>query len=107
MKLDKTLNILADYPDISIAVEEMGAFFKVELHCATHQLTLLENTILSKLALFPAYTSTDLSRELVISTDTVREYISRLKSKGFLVRDGGRRYGTWKVTTVGLQLIEK
>ncbi|MFA7060002.1 MAG: HTH domain-containing protein, partial [Pedobacter sp.] len=69
------------------------------------QLTALENRILSKLALYPAYSSTDLSRELEISSDTAREYIARLKSKGLLQREGARRYGSWKVTDTGLQLI--
>lgn len=98
------------FPDLKLLFEEQGDFFRAELRLGTHQLTpqltMLENTILSKLALFPAYSHTDLSRELEISSDTVREYIARLKSKGLLVREGGRRYGSWKVTDVGLQLIK-
>jgi predicted transcriptional regulator len=69
-------------------------------------LTLLENKILTVLITFPAYSSRDISRELGIGTDTVREYIARLKSKGLLVREGGRRYGSWKVTDVGVQLMK-
>jgi DNA-binding transcriptional MocR family regulator len=42
--------------------------------------------------------SAGLARELEVSLDTVREYISLLKIKGLLVSEGAKRSGFWRIT---------
>ena len=101
---------LKSYPEVALAVEEMGDFFKVELRLntpqSTPQITMLECKILRTLAVSPSLNNKDLARELAISADTAREYIARLKSKGLLVREGARRYGSWLVTETGRVVID-
>jgi ATP-dependent DNA helicase RecG len=100
---------LKEYPEVSISVEEMGDFFKVDLRLAPPitppievgleaNLTELEIKLLTLLKAEPGTSAGVIASRLEIRRDTVKEYLQRLKGKGFLVREGNPRSGRWLVT---------
>ncbi len=104
-------DFLVAYPEITLKIEEMGDFFKVEL-CHISPITPpitppiipatdLEQRILKLLLHAPALSSGDLANSLSMRRDTVKKYLGRLKEKGLLVREGPTRTGRWRVTDAG------
>lgn len=93
---------LQEYPELAIAVEEMGDFFKVELRLAPpvtplveFDLTGLEIKILRLLYAKPRESTSGIANELDIRIDTVKDYLKRLKAKGVLARKGTPKTGVW------------
>ncbi|MBI4980201.1 winged helix-turn-helix transcriptional regulator [Candidatus Woesearchaeota archaeon] len=60
--------------------------------------TELEETILRFLINNPSATRKIIAEKLNLSPETVKEYLEKLKEKGFLKREGGRKMGYWVVT---------
>ncbi len=104
---------LKSYPEVVLAVEEMGDFFKVELRLSPPitppitppineaidaELTELELKLLKLLRLEPKISTSGLAQKMGIKRDTVKEYLTRLKIKGVLVRNGTPRSGFWELT---------
>ncbi len=105
---------LKDYPDVSIAVEEIGDFFKVELRLTPpitvkiqENLTALEMKLLKLLNAAPKTSTTVAAKELDMRRDTVKEYVQRLKIKGLLVRKGTPKSGLWTLTEVAKKALEE
>ena len=48
-----------------------------------------------------------MAAQLGMSRDTVKEYLGRLKEKGFLVREGSLKTGRWRVTAAGQAALEE
>ena len=101
-------DFLVAYPKITLKMEEIGNFFKVEL-CHISPITPpitppiipttdLEQRILKLLLDAPALSSGDLANSLSMRRDTIKKYLGRLKAKGLLVREGPTRTGRWRVT---------
>jgi ATP-dependent DNA helicase RecG len=103
---------LKEYPEISISVEEMGDFFKVDLRLnppitppitppielvKEANLTELEMKLLTLLKAKPGTSAGVIASQLEIRRDTVKEYLQRLKGKGLLIREGSSRSGRWIV----------
>jgi len=62
--------------------------------------TELEQKILNLIKRKTTITRLEISRELKLSTNTVKEYLDRLKEKGYLERVGGRKHGYWRIRGV-------
>jgi DNA-binding Lrp family transcriptional regulator len=60
-------------------------------------LTDLEIKLLTLLKAEPRISASAIASKLEIKRDTVKEYLQRLKGKGFLVREGTPRSGRWIV----------
>ena len=99
---------LREYPEISITVEEMGDFFKVELRLTPiitppitppieAHLTELEMKLLGLLLANPRASATALASQLGIRSDTVKEYVNKLKAKRLITRVGPKRGGHWEI----------
>lgn len=59
--------------------------------------TELEQKIFDLIKENPKMTRKEIAKKLNFSTDTVKEYLQKLKGKGLLARVGGRKYGYWKI----------
>ncbi|MDP2926219.1 MAG: helix-turn-helix domain-containing protein [Nanoarchaeota archaeon] len=59
--------------------------------------TELEQKILNLIRNKPAMPRSEIAKELSIADDTVKEYLAKLKIKGFLKRIGADRGGYWEV----------
>jgi len=59
--------------------------------------TALEEKILAKIGKNPKITRKELAIQLVISEETIKEYLKRLRKKGLLLRRGGRKEGYWEI----------
>ncbi len=109
---------LKSYPEISIAVEEMGNFFKAELRLTPpitppigvvmeSHLTELEMKLLRLMNAALRTTASAIAKKLDMRRDTVKEYLNRLKTKGLLVREGTPKSGQWLLTeTAHMELKE-
>lgn len=95
----------------------MGDFFKVDLRITPliappitppitpppmgvvmeANITELEIKLLTLLKAEPRISAAAVASQLEIRIDTVKEYLHRLKGKGFLVREGNTRSGHWIV----------
>ena len=60
-------------------------------------MTKLESKILSEISNNTKISRNELAEKLGISSDTVKEYIEKLKKKGVLVRIGKTSGGHWEV----------
>jgi len=57
----------------------------------------LENKVLSEIRKNPKISRKELSKELGISSDTIKEYLEKLKSKGAIERIGKTSAGYWEI----------
>lgn len=60
-------------------------------------LTELENKIVSKIKINPKISRKELAVHLEITSDTVKEYLNKLKKKSILRRVGRTSAGYWEV----------
>ncbi|MCK4357984.1 MAG: winged helix-turn-helix transcriptional regulator [Candidatus Cloacimonetes bacterium] len=60
-------------------------------------ITVLEDKIINEIYNDPKITRVKIASKLYISSDTVKEYLKRLKRKGLLQRVGSDRNGYWKI----------
>lgn len=113
---------LKSYPELELALSEMGDFFKAELR-ATPPITPpitppttepdgkgatdLELRLLRLLDNDPRLSSAVMAKRLQMGRDTVKEYLGRLKTKKWLLREGGPRTGLWLVTEEGKMTLER
>lgn len=63
----------------------------------SYQITDLEKKILIKMKENSKITRKELAKELDLSLNTIKEYISKMKKKNLLTRVGSSRNGYWKV----------
>lgn len=63
----------------------------------TPQITELEERILGVLKQNPTFSRNEIAETLKIGTETVKEYIQKLKNKKLIIREGNNRTGYWKV----------
>jgi ATP-dependent DNA helicase RecG len=61
------------------------------------KITKLESAILKLLHKNQKYTRKDIALKMALSEETVKEYIHKLKAKGVLTREGGRKLGQWEI----------
>ncbi len=92
---------------------QFGKFFAVTLFRPTHEElgklagdtpqktpqkpTELEQKILGSIKKKPTITREEIAKELNITSDTVKEYLEKLKNKELLSRVGGRKHGYWEI----------
>ncbi len=60
--------------------------------------TELEQKIIDVIKKNKSITREEIAKELNITPDTVKEYLEKLKKKGWLLRVGGRKQGSWEIT---------
>ncbi len=63
-------------------------------------LTKLETKIFLEIVNNPKISRKDLSNKLNIKLDTIKEYLNKLKTKGFLARKGTTSKGYWEVKKI-------
>jgi ATP-dependent DNA helicase RecG len=61
------------------------------------EVTGLSARILQHLHNEPTLTRVQLAAKLNVGPDTVKEYLTKLKRRGLLIREGGRKTGHWVV----------
>jgi ATP-dependent DNA helicase RecG len=107
---------LSKYPEVTLHVEEMGDFFIASLRVSPpisppisgiDVITSLEERVLRCIVLSPTVSSGDMASQLGMSRDTIKEYLGRLKEKGFLVREGSTKSGRWRVPEAGRVALEE
>ena len=57
----------------------------------------LENEIIKLITLDPIITMTALAKKLHVTSRTVERAMKKLRESGRIVREGGKRYGRWKI----------
>lgn len=62
------------------------------------KLTPLQLKVLVEIVVSPTRSRADISKSIGVGEGDVNSTISTLKKKGLLVREGGRRYGQWRIT---------
>ncbi|MBT5022177.1 HTH domain-containing protein, partial [Candidatus Woesearchaeota archaeon] len=45
----------------------------------------------------PEFTRNQIAEKLKVSSETIKEYLAKLKNKGKLKRIGGRKTGQWEI----------
>jgi len=60
-------------------------------------LTVLEERVLSTIKNNKKISRSEISRELNVGKDIVKEYIEKLKNKGYLKRIGPDKGGYWQI----------
>ena len=96
--------ILKSYPALRYSIEEVGNGFLFILKKTTPKTTTkatpkttLSGKIINCLENNPSSTKQEIADKLGISINTVKEYITKLKKSGVIIRIGGSKTGYWEI----------
>jgi ATP-dependent DNA helicase RecG len=100
---------VATYPEITIAVEEMGDFFKAELRLVTPQFPPQANEgvnegvnrLLKSIGDRPGLRMPELSKLLAVPSKTVERWLKQLKEQNKIIFKGASKTGGYYASTDG------
>lgn len=86
-------------PELSISVKFNTIQSAIQRTIQRKQIkvTSLQLKVLSEIAVHPAMTRAELAKAVNVGEGDIISSISALKNKGIITREGGRRYGFWKL----------
>ena len=85
------------YTKYQVGILESCFHSNDEQSAVTGTQELLEEKIIKVISSNPEFTRNQIAEKLKVSSETIKEYLAKLKNKGKLKRIGGRKTGQWEI----------